>query len=123
MKIFVERVFYRSFKYELDCLEESRLDKLYRKMEREEIEENEKNKIIEEKSSRNVDNLGVKTCKDYKPFWWKDKNEQTCNDTFMERKASEGVSYEFTDLRWQEEPNLTEFKYVDPCKRQREMAL
>ncbi|XP_044253338.1 uncharacterized protein LOC123004234 isoform X2 [Tribolium madens] len=120
-----ERVFYRSFKYELECMEERRLRKLDDKMEREEKEENEKNKIIEEKHIRNANvMMGVKTCKDIKPFWWKDKNDKKdLNQKINLRRQGESFNDESPTLRWQEEPSLTEYLKTDPCKRRFDMAL
>ncbi|XP_064215052.1 uncharacterized protein LOC103313005 [Tribolium castaneum] len=121
-----ERVFYRSFNYELECMEERRLKKLYDKMDREEREENEKKKMIEEKHIRNTDvTMGLKKCKDIQPFWWnKDKSSESDlaqNRNFQKR--NENFSEEIPTLRWQEEPSLTEYLNTDPCKRRYDMAL
>ncbi|CAH1372026.1 hypothetical protein MTP99_013519 [Tenebrio molitor] len=119
-----ERVFYRSFKYELDCMEHRRLRKLQKKMEREENEEHVKNKIIEEKNTRNVDTMGVQPCKQSSPFWWKkDTGEENIETKIEIAKSTESHAEDKACLRWQEEPCLTEYAKMDPCRRRLDMAL
>ncbi|XP_063910329.1 uncharacterized protein LOC135127699 isoform X2 [Zophobas morio] len=115
-----ERVFYRSFIYELDCMEDERLKKLYKKMDREEKEELEKYKIIEEKNTKNLDGS---PCKSEIPFWWRQEvGEEVGEDVAPKTKGVE-VKYDYTGMRWQEEPSLTEYAKMGPCKRRGEMAL
>ncbi|RZC39691.1 hypothetical protein BDFB_011595 [Asbolus verrucosus] len=121
-----EHVFYRSFKYELECFEEERLKKLYSKMEREENEEREKNKkIIEEKIAKIDTSMGIKSCERKSPFWWqggggKDKLDEGASSV---KKPTETATYEWTHLRWQDEPQLLESAKKDPRKRRTDMAL
>lgn len=93
-------------------------------MEREETEETVKKKCIEEKK-RNVDTMGIKSCKDMSPFWWQQGTEESegQEEVISDTKPKVSVTYDVTNFRWQEEPNLTEYGKKDPCTRRDDMAL
>lgn len=145
-------IFPRSFKYEIDCIEEKRLEKLYAKMAKEESEKMKKDRLCEEKKiAEKKPSIEVLPCKLKPPFWWSfdGVHEERGNFDQMEsrncnvKRQFEG-SKKFVDgkkleiekpkkiaksmfdsevyLRWQEKPKLWS-TLQDPCDKRKDMLL
>ncbi|XP_074028275.1 uncharacterized protein [Leptinotarsa decemlineata] len=126
-----EKVFNRSYQFELDCIEAARLEKLRVKCEREDADfENSFQRLVTNQKAKEKPAIQVKTCKEEPPFWWKKSNiegecdvvEQPKTETFSDDLVGT-TSYRSSYVRWQEEPNLTAFVQDDPCRRKRDMLL
>lgn len=120
---FAEKVFNRSYKYELVCLEERRLQKLRKKCM---LEYNQSQLLktplkLEEVPHHQVDDLD---CKAKPPFWWR-KNQ---TDEWSSYKPNDVLSQTETSIgdgatRWAAEPCLTAVVVDDPCRRKYDMQL
>ncbi|XP_050295120.1 uncharacterized protein LOC126735208 [Anthonomus grandis grandis] len=116
----MEKVFNRSYKYELVCLEESRLQKLRNKCEKEENISEALFKSVEKKEhEESHPPMKVLDCKAVPPFWWKTVDEQT--------QVTPAIPVPETvqtfSGRWAQEPCLTAVVVDDPCRRKFDMQL
>lgn len=93
------RLFPRSFKYEIDCIEQKRLEKLHEKTLREEEEDRSKFKYRNEKTV--VDNYPVE------------------HKLYAEKRAK--LPAKLTG-RWQETPDIISYSTDSDCIRRWEMA-
>ncbi|XP_030752834.1 uncharacterized protein LOC115879918 [Sitophilus oryzae] len=118
----MEKVFNRSYKYELVCLEEARLQKLRDKYEREQAEWENKCQLIENKlHEKKHPPMKVKKCEHDKPFWWSGNNvAKKYKEDLNEEPKNEDDSKPFSG-RWAEEPCLTAVVVDDPCRRKFDM--
>lgn len=123
------KIFCRSSKYELDCLEEVRQDKIQRKMERERRQSELRKGIKTDQDKDSVETpVIIVPCKHQPPFWW--KQEVSESEGRFRIDAERGVvpqadksEYKTEFLRWQKEPDVFAENLTDPCRRRDELAL
>lgn len=127
--LILAKIFCRSFKYELDCMEEARQKKLLQKMQREHLQEIHKKSAQNESDiNANKTPLTVLPCEHQPPFWWKHGMPEGNARLKMDEKFDlvpqpDKSEYKASFLRWQEEPNIFVQNLTDPCKRRAQMAL
>lgn len=113
---FLARIFQRSYNYELDCLEEARLKKLYAKMAREEAEEAH----VQKGTKAQTPEKGMDCCKKVPPFWWKSPEVLEKKVPKMQVGPSSSKASPATYLRWQSNPSIFHGDGPDdPCKRRK----
>ncbi|ENN75523.1 hypothetical protein D910_10302 [Dendroctonus ponderosae] len=120
-----EKVFNRSYKYELVCLEEQRLQKLREKCQREQSALEESFRTAQKKEhAESHPPMKVVKCVKQPPFWWQDcgnmgdLKENAANFNLplsLEAPANRHPG------RWAKEPCLTAVVVDDPCRRKHEM--
>lgn len=125
----VEKVFNRSYKYELDCIEAVRREKIKAKsLHDQTVFEQDFQELENLHKQMQKTSLVVDACEIEPPFWWRDfsQSEKTDNEISLkledETKLGE-TTYQKSYAHWQEPPNLTGYVQDDPCKRKREMRL
>lgn len=118
----------RSFKYELDCIEVKRREKLAAKVERELAELRHIQNVRDIKKIRaRPPSIKLKTCELEPPFWW---SQDGVHETKVEaEKPPQAPHFEVdseeepTYLRWQKKPRLFSKGQRDPCDRQLDLLL
>ncbi|KAF7268949.1 hypothetical protein GWI33_017978 [Rhynchophorus ferrugineus] len=118
-----EKVFNRSYKYELVCLEEARLQKVRDKCEREETEWRNKNQLIENRVQEEKNPpMKVKECEHSPPFWWAEgRDPKTTEESKVPSRPDDEIGTAAFCGRWAEEPCLTAVVVDDPCRRKLDM--
>lgn len=123
---FAAKIFNRPYRYELDCLEEKRLEKLREKCMR---DESDFIKINQTPNALNEEADQSNTCGNKAPFWWNQEQTRPKEHTLLnleDRNTTPLVSSqaEQENLRWQEEQNIVQITaFKDPCVRREELAL
>ncbi|CAG9763278.1 unnamed protein product [Ceutorhynchus assimilis] len=112
-----EKVFNRSYQYELVCIEARRLEKVREKCEREQALSDVAEQKEYEESHRPMKML---PCKAQPPFWWKQvvKEPQPTTTTIEPESRKPTAS-----KRWAKQPCLTHTVVDDPCRRRWDMQL
>lgn len=121
MFYYLAKVFQRSYKYELDCMENARLQKLWRKVQRE--EEIDRQKLKAHGDASVSDKEKIVGCQMLPPFWWKksEGDSKICSDSKeISIQPSKSV-YQASYLRWQEKPNPMQTGHDDFCKRRNDL--
>lgn len=118
-------MFNRSYKYELVCLEERRLQKLREKCQRERtILEDVFRTAQKKEHAESHPPMSVVKCDKQPPFWWQDcgkKDRIEENTTHSSLPGTlEGAAIP-PPGRWAKEPCLTAVIVDDPCRRKHEM--
>lgn len=104
-----------------------RLEKLHNKLakenkiKRKEQDAIDKAKLIEEQK-RKVDTMGVKSCSEEIPFWWKINKNINVNEKINDSKSVKIAVDHSENFRWQEEPTLVNRSKKNCCQRRFEMA-
>ncbi|KAG5896768.1 hypothetical protein JTB14_008344 [Gonioctena quinquepunctata] len=126
-----EKVFNRSYQFELDCLEAARLYKLRTKSKREDAAfENGFQRLVTKQKAKEKPAIQVKSCKEEPPFWWMNGKVENEGVEDMEQSETDKsvdivatTTYRSAYVRWQDQPNLTAVVQDDPCRRKHDMHL
>lgn len=129
--ICLEKVFNRSYKYELDCIEDVRQEKIKARSLHDQDQFEQAFEGLEDLHKQmQKPPLVVDTCEIEPPFWWRDLSGfEMTQDVLPTKAADENLTkidettYQTSYIHWQEPPNLTGYVQDDPCKRKREMRL
>lgn len=122
-------MFYRPFYFEFECQDNRRLQKLKKKMEREEYEfETPYNIRVEKKIAREKPKLEVQKCILGPPMWWKGEENEEKNSKVLKESDDDSaeavVEPAVVRTNWQEAPRYDiSNSDVDPCERMLDMQL
>ncbi|KAK5642728.1 hypothetical protein RI129_008895 [Pyrocoelia pectoralis] len=115
------RVLQRSYKYEFDCMEEARLQKLGKKIKQEEEEDRQ---FLSALTTRQESKGNEEVPATFQPpFWWKEPNPLVTSDRVdtVLVKPEKSI-YQTSYLRWQPVPKPFEEAENDPCRKREILA-
>ncbi|XP_072400032.1 uncharacterized protein [Diabrotica undecimpunctata] len=116
-----EKIFNRSYQFELDCIEAERLEKRRVKNETDAAEfEGSFQRLVKKQVEKESPPIPLVPCKIEPPFWWP-KTPQPDEEIIEPVKIT--PVYTRSHARWIEEPNLTAFVQDNLCQRKKDMLL